>query len=270
MPQKKPTEKQILQIYEFGDKPLVFRRYENYVACGLPTDVGDPSPEWWDILKGQGMEPETTFVVTAHGDSMMPEIGDGDIVFIDTSATPRNGDHVLLFLDDEALIKEYQYNPETRKLRLIPINRRYEVIEISKRSTRIRIVGVVVFSFHKLRKKKEITLGVVKGNVVAPPRKAKQTAPEPAAPAAEPVSQLDIPRLHRLIDGKKGKAVALAIYCAAKLGLITQTDYNAVTEEFGDIGSRQNYYRYLSNPQRFSAIEVETTKSFLTSKEFRQ
>ena len=265
MPRQKPIEQQTLQVYEFGDKPLVYRRYENYVSCGVPTDVGDPSPEWWDILRSQEMEPESTLVVTAHGDSMMPEIGDGDIVFIDTAATPTNGDQVLLFLDGEALIKEYLYNPETRKLRLIPLNRRYEVIEISKRSTRLRIVGVVVFSFHKLRKRKAITLGVTKGSKVAAPRKAKQTAPEPIVVAAEPTSQLNIPKLHALIDGKKGKAVALAIYCAAQLGIITQTDYNAVFDEFGDIGTRQNYNKYISNPQRFTQIEVEMTKSFLTS-----
>lgn len=119
------------------------------------------------------MEPDTTLVVTAHGDSMMPEIGDGDIVFIDTAAAPTNGDHVLLFLDEEALIKEYHYNPDTRKLRLIPINRKYEVIEIAKRSTRLRIVGVVAFSFHKLRKRKAITLGATK---------ATQPTPSPTPP----------------------------------------------------------------------------------------
>lgn len=272
MPRKKPIEKQTLRVFEFGNKPLIYRRYENYVSCGVPTDVGDPSPEWWDILRSQEMEPETTLVVTAHGDSMMPEIGDGDIVFIDTAATPTNGDQVLLFLDGEALIKEYLYNPETRKLRLIPLNRRYEVIEISKRSTRLRIVGVVVFSFHKLRKRKAITLGVSKGSQVAAPRKNKQPAPEPIPIAAEPTSQFTnlkadaLQRLHALIDGKRGKPVALAIYCAAKLGLITQTDYNTVTLEFGDIGERSNYNKYLANPQRFSPIDIESTTNFLTQK----
>ena len=74
------------------------------------------------------------------------------------------------------------------------------------------------------------------------------------------------PLLHQLISGKKGKAVALAIYCAAQLGLITQTDYNTISDEFGDIGSRQNYYKYLSNPQRFSPIDIESAKSFLSQK----
>ena len=285
MPRKKPIEKQTLRVFEFGNKPLIYRKYENYVSCGVPTDVGDPSPEWWDILRSQEMEPETTLVVTAHGDSMMPEIGDGDIVFIDTAATPTNGDQVLLFLDGEALIKEYLYNPETRKLRLIPLNRRYEVIEISKRSTRLRIVGVVVFSFHKLRKRKAITLGVTKGSKVEAPRKAKQTAPSTitSSPHGVPsgeinigaspqggtgggLSQLNIPKLHALIDGKRGKPVALAIYCAAKLGLINQTDYNTVTLEFGDIGERSNYNKYLANPQRFSPIDLESTTNFLNSK----
>ena len=57
----------------------------------------------------------------------------------------------------------------------------------------------------------------------------------------------------------------LAIYCAAKLGLIGSTDYNSVTEEFGDIGSRQNYNKYRANPNLFTPQEIESTQSFLTS-----
>ena len=43
MARKKPIEKQTLRVFEFGNKPLIYRRYENYVSCGVPTDVGDPS-----------------------------------------------------------------------------------------------------------------------------------------------------------------------------------------------------------------------------------
>ena len=275
MPRQKPIEQQTLQVYEFGNKPLVFRRYENYVSCGTPTDTGDPSPEWWKVLESEGMKPETTLVVTAHGDSMMPDIGDGDIVFIDTAATPTNGDNVLVYIDDEALIKEYQYNSETRKLRLIPLNRRYEVIELSKRSTRLKVVGVVIFCFHLLRKKKAITLGnsnrVKRGsdekfreeNTLAT---VIDTLPNPRERKNAQVIKEEVrQKLHQLIDGKKGKAVALAIYCAAKLGLIGSTDYNSVTEEFGDIGSRQNYNKNRANPNLFTPQEIESTQSFLTS-----
>ena len=98
-------------------------------------------------------------------------------------------------------------------------------------------------------------------------RQTKQVSavpPQEQPATTEQTSQLNIPRLHQLIDGKKGKAVALAIFCAAKLGLITQTDYNAVSEEFGDIGERSNYNKYLANPQRFSPIDIESTTNFLT------
>lgn len=52
-----------------------------------------------------------------------------------------------------------------------------------------------------------------------------------------------------------GRAVlkaALAIYCAAKQGLITETDYNSVADRFGDIGSRSGYNRYMGNPSLFT------------------
>lgn len=275
MQRQKPIEQQTLQVYEFGDKPLVYRRYENYVSCGVPTDPGDPSAEWWDVLKSQKMEPETTLVVTAHGDSMMPDIGDGDIVFIDTAATPTNGKKVLLFLDGEALIKKYYFDPDTRKVRLVPLNSKFEVIELSKRSTRMSIRGVVKFSFRNQESEPTITLGnsnrVKRGsdekfreeNTLAT---AIDTLPNTRERKNAQVIKEEVrQKLHQLIDGKKGKAVALAIYCAGKLGLIGSTDYNSVTEEFGEIGSRQNYYKYLSNPQRFSPIDIESTTNFLTS-----
>lgn len=107
MARQKPIEKQSIKIYRLEGEPLVFRRYENYVACGVPTDVGDITEEWYDVLQRQGMDRETTLIVTAHGSSMEPVIGDGDIVFIDTAARATSGDLVLAFVDDEALIKEF-------------------------------------------------------------------------------------------------------------------------------------------------------------------
>ena len=69
-------------------------------------------------------------------------------------------------------------------------------------------------------------------------------------------------KLHKLIDGKQGKYVALVIKCAAEQGLITQMDYKTVTGEFGDIGSRENYNHYFRGYQ-FDPIEIEAVKKAL-------
>ena len=61
------------------------------------------------------------------------------------------------------------------------------------------------------------------------------------------------------MQDRKGKQAALAIYCAAKQGLITETDYNSVADRFGDIGSRSGYNRYMGNPSLFTQLEIEST-----------
>ena len=67
------------------------------------------------------------------------------------------------------------------------------------------------------------------------------------------------PLLNKLMEGRKGKKAALAIYCAAKQGLITETDYNSVADRFGDIGSSSSYNRYMGNPPLFTQLEIEST-----------
>ena len=73
------------------------------------------------------------------------------------------------------------------------------------------------------------------------------------------------PLLNKLMEGRMGKKAALAIYCAAKQGLITETDYSSVADRFGDIGSRSGYNRYIGNPQRFTQLEIENTTNFIQS-----
>ena len=67
------------------------------------------------------------------------------------------------------------------------------------------------------------------------------------------------------MEGRKGKLAALAVYCAAQQGLISQTDYSSISDRFGDIGTRQNYNRFFANPQRFTDLEIEATTNFIQS-----
>ena len=68
-----------------------------------------------------------------------------------------------------------------------------------------------------------------------------------------------------LMEGRKGKKAALAVYCAAQQGLISQTDFTSITDRFGDIGARQGYNYYMRNPQRFTDLEIEATTNFIQS-----
>jgi hypothetical protein len=60
--------------------------------------------------------------------------------------------------------------------------------------------------------------------------------------------------LHRLIDGKKGKEVALVVQCAMERGWFsTKPTFNAMALEFGDIGNESGFNRYM----RFDFTEKE-------------
>lgn len=62
-------------------------------------------------------------------------------------------------------------------------------------------------------------------------------------------------KLHTLIDGKKGKSLALIIMACVKQGYMTKPTYQQLANEFGDIGSRQAYTNY-SDENRFTASEI--------------
>ena len=57
-------------------------------------------------------------------------------------------------------------------------------------------------------------------------------------------------KLHQLIDGRKGKAVALVIVVCSAMGLMEKPGHLIMVNEFGDIGNRSGYDRYFSKGYR--------------------
>lgn len=82
-------------------------------------------------------------------------------------------------------------------------------------------------------------------------------------------------KLHLLIDGKKGKAVALVIRLCVELGLMSRPTFGVLEAEFGKIGHRSNYDKYFSEYlQRYAEYErqgmmrnLEPFKGYLDSLE---
>lgn len=59
--------------------------------------------------------------------------------------------------------------------------------------------------------------------------------------------------LHKLIDGHKGKDVAFAIRACMSIGLLRHPTFKAVESEFGDIGNRSGFNKYLNNERAFTS-----------------
>lgn len=70
--------------------------------------------------------------------------------------------------------------------------------------------------------------------------------------------------LHRLIDGRKGKDVALAIIACQSKGLITTPTFKQVLDEFGDIGHRSGYSKYVNNKKAFTEDEIKNIARHFT------
>lgn len=63
-------------------------------------------------------------------------------------------------------------------------------------------------------------------------------------------------KMHTILKGKKGKDVSLIIMTCIKKGWMTKPTYTEVKNEFGDIGSKTGYNRYL-NESMFINEELE-------------
>lgn len=65
-------------------------------------------------------------------------------------------------------------------------------------------------------------------------------------------------RIHKVLDGSKGKDIPLIILaCMKKTWLSRLPTFTQVRDEFGDIGSKSNFNNYL-NETKFKKIEIET------------
>lgn len=91
---------------------------------------------------------KTIKIVAASGDSMTPEIDDGDVVFVDISDNISFRDGIYLILvDDEVFIKRIQ-RLVGHKIALVSANKAYRDIEINTDGqVQIHVLGRVVKSF---------------------------------------------------------------------------------------------------------------------------
>jgi SOS-response transcriptional repressor LexA len=143
----------ILPEYREGCIPL----YTLRAACGDFDSESLPEEEGWVDASGNGFKPNPKrhFAIHAKGNSMYPDIKDGDICVFEwynQAGGTREGDIVLAEcngFDDEATIKMYHsvkkhYDDgswEHEKIELIPLNKDYDVIELDSED-KYRTIGI--------------------------------------------------------------------------------------------------------------------------------
>lgn len=132
----------------------VFRRvpiplHLESVSAGFPSPAQDYIERVLDLNELCIKRPAATFFVRVEGDSMIEAgIYANDILVVDRSVKALNGDIVIASVHGEFTVKQLETKP---RVRLVPRNRRYPVIDITDESE-LEIFGVVVSVVRNMRR----------------------------------------------------------------------------------------------------------------------
>lgn len=111
------------------------------IACGKPIFADEQR----DVYVSVTDELICDYALIAKGDSMLPRIRDGDLVFIREMPVVPNGKIAAVLIDDEATLKRVFFDAENRKLMLIPDNPAYEpFMYVGEELQTVRIMGLAV------------------------------------------------------------------------------------------------------------------------------
>jgi|JYMV01.1.fsa_nt_gi DNA polymerase V len=119
------------------------------IMAGFPSPAEDFTELSISLDQALVKNPPATFMAYAEGDSMIDMgIHHGDIIIVDRSLTPCNGDIIVAVLEGEFLIK--QFSKTKTHIKLIPHNSKYPIIYINE-DTDFQVWGVVVHSIRSYR-----------------------------------------------------------------------------------------------------------------------
>ncbi len=122
------------------------------IKAGFPSPAQDRLNESIDLNSEIVSHPASTFYGRVTGDSMIEEgIDDGDILVIDRSLEPLNGDLAVCCIDGEFTVKRLKV--ERHRVLLLPANHRYQPIEVSEDDD-FTVWGIVTHTIKKNRRRR--------------------------------------------------------------------------------------------------------------------
>ncbi len=121
---------------------------EQGISAGFPSPADDFKEIRISLDKELVKNEEATFYARVSGDSMQGAgLENGDLLIIDRSIEPSNNKIAVCFIDGEFTVKRIKI--ESKKLYLIPENKKYSPIEINEENELI-IWGIVTYVIKKL------------------------------------------------------------------------------------------------------------------------
>lgn len=130
-------------------KELALTFADGGIRAGFPSPAQDYMGESIDLNRELVRHPATTFYARAVGDSMKGcGIDDGDLLVIDKSIEPRDGDIVVAFIDGDFTLKKVKLEPEGSCLWLMPANEDYPPIKVTEDNHFI-VWGVLTYNIKR-------------------------------------------------------------------------------------------------------------------------
>ncbi len=131
------------QISDEKIKPSI----EGSVAAGFPSPAEQYAEPSLDLNTLLIKHPAATYFVRVQGDSMINAgIRDGDLLVVDRSLNPSNGDIIIACVNGDFTVKTFY--SDARGVRLEPANPRYPVISFSD-GEELRFFGKVTAVIHR-------------------------------------------------------------------------------------------------------------------------
>jgi len=117
------------------------------IKAGFPSPAQDFMDLAIDLNRELVRHPASTFYGRVKGDSMIDAgINDGDILIIDKSLDPKDGDMAVCYVDGEFTIKYIKI--EKKVIWLVPANKEYQPIKVTEDNDFL-IWGIVTYSIKK-------------------------------------------------------------------------------------------------------------------------
>lgn len=119
------------------------------IHAGFPSPATDYMTQTIDLNKELVRHPAATFYGRVVGDSMIDAgVDEGDILVIDKSLEPQEGDMAVCFVDGEFTLKYLRFHQGG--LTLQPANDRYPSIEVGE-DTDFKVWGIVTYVIKNVR-----------------------------------------------------------------------------------------------------------------------
>ena len=120
---------------------------ENNIPAGFPSPTQGMAQEYIDLNKELIEHPTSTFYARVTGNSMIDSgISDGDLLIIDKSLEPRNGEIAVCFIDGEFTLKRISIRENG--IYLVPSNPAFKEIKIDE-DCNFQVWGIVTYIIKK-------------------------------------------------------------------------------------------------------------------------